>query len=31
MVEEYGQNLQSLWETAKAFRGLLGIHKRNDG
>ncbi len=27
MVEEYGWNFQSLWETAEAFRGLPGIHK----
>jgi hypothetical protein len=26
-VEENGRNFQSLWEMAKAFRGLLGIHK----
>ncbi len=27
MVEEYGQNFKSLWDTVKAFRGSPGIHK----
>ncbi len=27
MVEEYGQNFCSLWESAEAFRGLMRIRK----
>ena len=26
-VEEYGRNFRSLWDTVKAFGGLLGAHK----
>jgi hypothetical protein len=26
-IEEYGRNFRSLWETAKAFGGLPGIHQ----
>jgi hypothetical protein len=27
LVEEYGRNLKSLWDTVEVFRGSPGLHK----